>query len=170
MWIAIKLFAYLLCGSSSILMLYGLYGLVTSADKNGNLKFNSKTAWLIGCILSLFFGIMLLAFANHMHQKQQSLKVTVVQKCGQVMGYYPKTDKQVLVRETVRFGRTGSHEIRYAMTLKIDGKQDYFLPLPDNFQKIPIGSWACFDIQDGSKTQGAYQNQILRTVSVIDNK
>ena len=86
------------------------------------------------------------------------------------MGYYPYTDKHILVGETVVSGRTVSDEIRDAMTLKIDGKKDYFLPLPDNFQKIPIEKWACFDIQDGSKKQGAYQNQILRTVSVIDNK
>ncbi len=170
MWIALKLFSYILFGGSIIFIVYGLYGLVISSDKQGNLRWNMKTALSLCSFLMMFLAGALLSFANNMHQKQQALKVSIVQKCGQVMGYYPKTDKQILVRETVGSGRTGSHEIRYAMTLKIDGKKDYFLPLPDNFQKIPIEKWACFDIQDGSKKQGAYQNQILRTVSVIDNK
>lgn len=147
-------------------MIYGVYGLVASADIDGKIKPNKKTLIYIGCFLSIFLGFIIIAFATHMHKKQYKEQLQMVERCGEIVGYYPNDSKQILTRQTKRTSRGGSYEIRYTLTLKIDGKQDYMFSLPDNFQKIPIGFWACFEIQDGSQTFGAYKSQIVRTMRI----
>lgn len=166
MWLAVKVFGYILCGASIFLMRYGIYGLILSADKNGNLRFNKKTLLSIACLLSLFIGIAMLSFARHMHQKEQAQNLKIVQKCGQVLSYYPKNNKEILTRET-NHNRSGSSETRYTMSLQLEENKIYIYALPDNFQKIPEGKQACFEVQDGSDTQGAYQSEILRTLSLF---
>lgn len=103
-----------------------------------------------------------------MHQKEQAQNLKIVQKCGQVLSYYPKTNKQILTRET-NHNRSGSSETRYTISLKLEENKTVIYALPNNFQKIAEGTQACFEVQDGSDTFGAYQSEVLRALT-IENK
>ncbi|UYZ71730.1 hypothetical protein [Moraxella bovis] len=84
-----------------------------------------------------------------------NLKISVV--CGQVLHYHNYNPKNVTPTR-VGGGGEGTN-----ITLDIAGEKKIY-DFPKGIPQIQVGERACFKIQDGSKTKGAYQNKIIALV------
>ncbi|WP_066803603.1 hypothetical protein [Moraxella oblonga] len=118
--------------------------------------------WSVYALPFWFFvaGVVMLVSTNRYYTEHHASNTQIVMKCGVVYGYYPKNPPNPNAK---RSGRNG--EPQNAMTLTVDGK-NLFYPIPLDFKRLPVGTSACFNILDASKTKGIEKSRVL---SLVEN-
>lgn len=126
------------------------------AQQSNNVHWSKKLLYR-SPILLVVFGMATCTVRHQQLKDEQmdNLKISVV--CGQVLHYHNYNPKNVTPTR-VGGGGEGTN-----ITLDIAGEKKIY-DFPKGIPQIQVGERACFKIQDGSKTKGAYQNKIIALV------